>query len=209
MKVWISLFRPNTKIFWRKFVTRLFWGTIDFHSKKKITMEVNGAPELLCFPHSSDIFLCVQQNKDIHTGWNYLRVSKWWQNFHFWVNYPFKKRFTEWMLMLQGTISAKRTFIFKSKWDIHAIYRETRILITRNNHLTNTQQCPSNHPSKPHNAKKHSWSSKIKACNATVCHRYDSNRIEELIRRMHCKSLLMHKCVNVCTIKTKKVFVLP
>ncbi len=20
--------------------------------------------------------------------WNYLRVSKWWQNFHFWVNYP-------------------------------------------------------------------------------------------------------------------------
>ncbi len=22
--------------------------------------------------------------------WNYLRVSKWWQNFHFWVNYPFK-----------------------------------------------------------------------------------------------------------------------
>ncbi len=22
--------------------------------------------------------------------WNYLRMSKWWQNFHFWVNYPFK-----------------------------------------------------------------------------------------------------------------------
>ncbi len=22
--------------------------------------------------------------------WNYLRVSKWWQDFHFWVNYPFK-----------------------------------------------------------------------------------------------------------------------
>ncbi len=22
--------------------------------------------------------------------WNYLRVSKLWQNFHFWVNYPFK-----------------------------------------------------------------------------------------------------------------------
>ncbi len=25
--------------------------------------------------------------------WNYLRVSKWWQNFHFWVNYPFKPFF--------------------------------------------------------------------------------------------------------------------
>ncbi len=24
--------------------------------------------------------------------WNYLRVSKWWQNFHFWVNYPFNSR---------------------------------------------------------------------------------------------------------------------
>ncbi len=23
--------------------------------------------------------------------WKYLRVSKWWWNFHFWVNYPFKK----------------------------------------------------------------------------------------------------------------------
>ncbi len=22
--------------------------------------------------------------------WNYLRMSKWWHNFHFWVNYPFK-----------------------------------------------------------------------------------------------------------------------
>ncbi len=44
-----------------------------------------------------NIFLCVQQNKDIHTGLKLLegvtdlwqRVSKWWQNFHFWVNYPF------------------------------------------------------------------------------------------------------------------------
>ncbi len=24
--------------------------------------------------------------------WNHLRVRKWWQNFHFWVNYPFKAR---------------------------------------------------------------------------------------------------------------------
>ncbi len=24
--------------------------------------------------------------------WNYLRVSKLWQNFHFWVNYPFNER---------------------------------------------------------------------------------------------------------------------
>ncbi len=53
--VWISLFCwTQRRIFWKKFVTRLFWDTIDFHSRKKNTMEVNGAPELLCFPHSSE-----------------------------------------------------------------------------------------------------------------------------------------------------------
>ncbi len=52
------------KIFWRKFVTRLFWGTIDLHSRKKNTMEVNGAPELLCFPHSSKYLpLCSAEHK--------------------------------------------------------------------------------------------------------------------------------------------------
>ncbi len=35
---------------------------------KKNTMVINGAPELLCFPHSSEYLLCVQQHKDIHTG---------------------------------------------------------------------------------------------------------------------------------------------
>ncbi len=30
------------------------------------------------------------RTKTFIQAWNYLRVSKWWQNFHFWVNYPFK-----------------------------------------------------------------------------------------------------------------------
>ncbi len=47
------------------FVTRLFWGTIDL---LKNTMEVNGAPELLCSHILQNIFLCVQQNEDIHSG---------------------------------------------------------------------------------------------------------------------------------------------
>ncbi len=38
-----------------------------------------------------NIFLCVQQNKDIHTGLELLKGGgELWQNFHFWVNYPFK-----------------------------------------------------------------------------------------------------------------------
>ncbi len=41
----MCLFWTQRKIFWMKFVIRLFWGTIDFHSRRKI---------LLCFPHSSE-----------------------------------------------------------------------------------------------------------------------------------------------------------
>ncbi len=33
-------------------------------------------------------FVFSRTNKFIQ-AWNYLRVSKWWQNFHLWVNYPF------------------------------------------------------------------------------------------------------------------------
>ncbi len=76
------------KIFWRKFVTRLFWGTIDFHSRNK-----NGSqwcPRTALFPTffkiSSFVF---SRTKTFIQVWNYLRVSKWWQNLHFWVNYPF------------------------------------------------------------------------------------------------------------------------
>ncbi len=36
-----------------------------------------------------NIFLCVQQNKYIHTGLELLE-GKLWQDCHFWVNYPFK-----------------------------------------------------------------------------------------------------------------------
>ncbi len=91
--VWISLFWwTQRKIFWRKFVTRLFWGTIDFHSRKTNTMEGSQwCPRTALFPTffriSSFVFI---RTKTFIQVWNYLRVSKWWQNFHFWVNYPFK-----------------------------------------------------------------------------------------------------------------------
>ncbi len=48
--------------------TEQFWGTIDFHSIFFPTMEVNGAPNSLVTNFLQNIFLCVQQNKDIHTG---------------------------------------------------------------------------------------------------------------------------------------------
>ncbi len=66
-------------------------------------MEVNGAPELLCFPHLQNIFLCVQQNKDIP-----YRFGNYY--YHFWVNYPFKsyisKRDFSWLNNTQITCSS-------------------------------------------------------------------------------------------------------
>ncbi len=84
------------KIFWRKFVIRLFWGTIDFHRRKKKYYGSQWCPRTALFPTffriSSFVFSRI---KTFIQVWNYLRVSKWWQNFHFWVNYPFKCKFFE------------------------------------------------------------------------------------------------------------------
>ncbi len=55
------------------------------------TMEVNGAPKQPDYKLSSEYLpLCSGRTKTFIQVWNYLRVIKWWQNFHFWVNYPFK-----------------------------------------------------------------------------------------------------------------------
>ncbi len=55
------------------------------------TMGVNGAPKQpwlqTCFRISSLVF--GRANTFIHV-WKYSRLSKWWQKFHFWMNYPFK-----------------------------------------------------------------------------------------------------------------------
>ncbi len=67
--------------------TKQFWGTIDFHS---IFFSYNGSqwcPKTF-FKISSFVFGRTNKFKEVC---NYLRVSKWWQNFHFWVNYPFNK----------------------------------------------------------------------------------------------------------------------
>ncbi len=74
--------------------TEQFWGTIDFHSIFFfLLIEVNGAPKppdyKLILQISSFVF---GRTKKFTQVWNYLRVSKWWQNFHFWVNYPFNER---------------------------------------------------------------------------------------------------------------------
>ncbi len=74
------------KIFWRKFVTRLFWCTIDYHSRKNKIIWSRTALIPTFFRISSFVF---SRTKTFIQVLNYLRVSKWWQNFHFWLNYTF------------------------------------------------------------------------------------------------------------------------
>ncbi len=63
---------PNTKEYILKQVCNQ---AVLGHSRKTNTMEVNGAPEMLYFPHSSEYLQVLQVNKFIQF-WNYLRVSK-------------------------------------------------------------------------------------------------------------------------------------
>ncbi len=68
--VWISLFCwTQRKIFWRMWETEQFWSTIDFHSIYFFLLWKSMVPQnSLITNFLQNIFLCVQQNKEIHTG---------------------------------------------------------------------------------------------------------------------------------------------
>ncbi len=66
-------------------VTQQLMVAIDFHSIF-FHMEVNGQLLPTFFKISSFV---LNIRKKLIKVWNNLRVSEWWQNFHFWVNYPF------------------------------------------------------------------------------------------------------------------------
>ncbi len=63
----------------KKVCNSLFRCTIDFHSRKKNTMEVNGAPELLCFPHSEYLPLCLAEQRHSYrfeTTWGWVNDDR-------------------------------------------------------------------------------------------------------------------------------------
>ncbi len=73
----MNVFVLNTnKDIWRKFVIRLFWDTIDFHSRRKNTALFPSFFRISSFVFRTNTFIQV---------WIYLRMSKWWQTVHFWV----------------------------------------------------------------------------------------------------------------------------
>ncbi len=69
------------KILWRMWETEQFWGTIDFHCIFSPKFKQH------FFKISSFVF---SRTNTFIQVWNYLRVSKRWHNFHFWVNNPFR-----------------------------------------------------------------------------------------------------------------------
>ncbi len=77
--------RSQRKIFWRMRETEQIWSPLT-SIVFIFLLEVNGAPKQPGYKLSSEYLpLCSEQRQ----VWNYMRVSKWWQNFQFWVNYPF------------------------------------------------------------------------------------------------------------------------
>ncbi len=94
------------KIFWRMWETEQFWGTIDFHSICFSYYGSQWCPKTAWlqtfFRISSFVF---NRTKKFIQVWNYLRVSKWWQNFHFGWIIPWRsmkrqsiKHFKQWHL---------------------------------------------------------------------------------------------------------------
>jgi len=91
--LWICFFCwTQRKIFWRMPVTKQLIDPIDFNSIFFLLWKSMGSINRLITNILQNIFLCLQQKKKIIQVWNNLRVSKWWPNFHFEVNYSFKMR---------------------------------------------------------------------------------------------------------------------
>ncbi len=90
------------KIFWRMWETEQFWGTIDFHSIIFSCYGSQWCPKTAWlqtfFKICSFVF---SRTKKFIQVWNNLRVSKWWQNFHFWVYCLFKKHAKQCFLIIQ------------------------------------------------------------------------------------------------------------
>ncbi len=85
----------HMKIFWRMRETEQFWIIVLFFS----TMEVKGALKQPDYKLSSEYLHVFSRINTFRQVWKYLRASKLWHNFHFWVNYPFKVS-TKWKFTL-------------------------------------------------------------------------------------------------------------
>ncbi len=72
---------------------------IDFHIIYIPSVEVNGDQQLFgiskFFKISSFVFSI---RKKLIPVWNDMRMNKWWQHFHFWVNYFFIDGICNWFL---------------------------------------------------------------------------------------------------------------
>ncbi len=83
-RLWCSA--EERKIFWKNVINQPILVPIDFHC---IFCPYNGHQWLPTFFKMSSLIF--GRTKKVIQIWNYIRVSKWWQNFYFGVNYPFNE----------------------------------------------------------------------------------------------------------------------
>ncbi len=121
----LFLLLSTKKIIWRILVTKQLTVAIEFDSmEKKYYVKVNGY-HLVTTVLQNNLF-CVQQKKETHTGLNKWRVNKWWQNFHFWVSYPFKSLFTNNLpseIIIQRTGSLIQWVKWSDSWTKHSVFK--------------------------------------------------------------------------------------
>ncbi len=67
-------------MFWLFLSLQNHIGPIDYHCMDKKNYEIY-----------NDNLFCDLQKKEVMQVWNNMRVSVWWQNGHFWMDYAFNK----------------------------------------------------------------------------------------------------------------------
>ncbi len=116
------------KIFWRMWVTKQLLVAIGFHSIFSILWKWM-ATSNCCIPTFFRIFYFVFNRRiKLIKFWN-TRVSKWWQNIHFWVNYnfyidTFLSHYKKFIMYLLHNRHSNYTFIstFESNIAVQALF---------------------------------------------------------------------------------------
>ncbi len=121
----MSLFYwTQRKIFWRMWETEQFWGTIDFHNIYFFPMKSMVPQNSLVtnFLFRIYFFVFSRINKWIQV-WNYMKVSKWWQNSNYWVNYPFNHTSLYFNINWIGPRMILKVFRFQnSDWQVSLFF---------------------------------------------------------------------------------------
>ncbi len=119
LRVWVSLY-------WRMWVIKQLTVAIDFHCILFHTLEVNGY-QLFGYQYSSKyIFVFNRTKKNSYRFGTTWRWVKSWQDFLFWVNYPFNSH--RWSVSHNALHSHRFTPISLKSTDLSVYHLSERVI---------------------------------------------------------------------------------